>query len=51
MFWGQIFEMEILMDIHVLRSPDSGNNIFSGWSDCLRVFVRVFAIVCVCACY
>ena len=32
LFWGQIFEMEVLMDLHVLRSPDSENQIFSGWS-------------------
>ena len=31
LFWGQIFEMEILMDLHVLRSPESENHIFSGW--------------------
>ena len=32
LFLGQIFEMEILMDLHVLRSPESENHIFSGWS-------------------
>ena len=26
---GEIFEMEILMDLHVMRVPESENNIFS----------------------
>ena len=40
---GQIFEMEIIMDLHVLRSPESENHIFSDWSVC--------KCVCVCVCY
>ena len=42
LFWGQIFEMEILNDLHVLRTPKSENHIFSVWSVCM--------CVCVCAC-
>ena len=34
---GQIFEMEFLMDLRVLRSVESENHIFSVWS--VRVFV------------
>ena len=30
-FWGQVFEMEILMDWHVSRSPESENDIYSGF--------------------
>ena len=30
--WGQIFEMEILIDLHVLRTPETENHIFSVWS-------------------
>ena len=41
---GQTFEMEILMDLHVLRSPDSENHIFSKWSLCMCV------CVCLCVC-
>ena len=39
LFWGQISEMEILMELHVLRSPESENHIFSVWC------------VCMCVCY
>ena len=39
---GQIFEMDILMDLHVLRSPEPENHI--GWS------VWVYVCVCVCVC-
>ena len=42
LFLNQIFKMEILMDLHVLRSPESENHIFSVWS--------VSLCVCVCAC-
>ena len=37
LFLGQIFELEILMDSHVLRSPESENHIFSKWSVCVCV--------------
>ena len=36
---GQIFKMEILMDLHVFRAPESENHIFSKWT------------VCMCVCY
>ena len=39
LFWGQTFELEILMSLHVLRSPEYENHIFSGWC------------VCICVCY
>ena len=29
---GQIFKIDILMDLLVLRSPESENHIFNGWS-------------------
>ena len=32
LFWSQIFDKDILMDLHVLRSPESENLTFSGWS-------------------
>ena len=32
---SQIFEMEILMDLHLFRYPESGNQVFRGWSDCV----------------
>ena len=35
LFWGQIFEVEILMDLHVLRSPVYEKHIFSVWSVCM----------------
>ena len=35
LFLCQIFEVEIFMDLHVLRSPESENHIFSVWSVCL----------------
>ena len=37
LFLGQIFEMKILLDLHVLRAPESKNHIFSGWSVCVCV--------------
>ena len=43
LFFGQIFKMEILMDLYVLKSPESGNHIFSVWSLCLYVCVCVSA--------
>ena len=33
----QISEVEILMDLHVLSSPQSENHICSGWSQCMCV--------------
>ena len=37
LFLDQIFEMEILIDLHVLRSPESESHIFSDW------FVRLLS--------
>ena len=37
--FGQIFEMEILMNLHILRSPESEKHIFSVWSLCVCVSV------------
>ena len=45
LFLSQIFEVEILMDLHVLRSPESENHIFSKWS------VYMCLCVCLCVCY
>ena len=36
---GQFFEMQILMDLHVLKSPESENDIFSRWSLSLCVYL------------
>ena len=41
LFWGQIFEMEILMDLHIMRSPETVNYIFSVWSVCMYVSLCV----------
>ena len=35
LFLSQIFKMEILIDWHILRSPESKNLIFNGWSVCV----------------
>ena len=35
LFVGQIFEIEILVDLHFLRTPESENHIFRGWSVCV----------------
>ena len=47
LFLGQIFEMEILMDLHVMRTSESKNHIFSIWSVCTCVCV----CDCLCVCY
>ena len=45
------------MDLHVLRSPESENHIFSVWSVCMCVCICVCVsvcvslCVCVCVCY
>ena len=46
LFLGQIFEMEILMDLHVMRAVESKNHIFSVCSVCMFVSL----CVCLCAC-
>ena len=38
---GQIFELAILMGLHVLRSPESENHIFSCWSVCESVIIII----------
>ena len=35
LFLGQIFEMEIFMDLHGMRSPEYKNHSFSDWSVCV----------------
>ena len=35
--FGQIFETEIYMNLHVMRFPESENCIFSIWSVCICV--------------
>ena len=37
LFWGQIFKVEILTNLHVLRSSESEKHIFSKWSVCMCV--------------
>ena len=37
LFWGQISEVEILMDLHIMRSTESEIHIFSGCS--VRMYV------------
>ena len=43
LFLGQIFEMEILMDLHVTRTRESKNHIFS-FGVCICMCVRVSVI-------
>ena len=42
MLLGQNFEIEILMGLHISKSFETENDIFSGW------FVCMFACVSVC---
>ena len=44
LFKDQIFEMEILMNLHVKMSPEFENHIFSAWSVCVCVYVSVISI-------
>ena len=44
LFLDLIFEKELLMDLHVMRSPESENHIFSVWSVCMCVCVSVISI-------
>ena len=39
LFLGQCLKMEISIDLHVLRSPESENHIFSGLSVCMYACV------------
>ena len=50
MFWGQIFELEILMDLHVLKAPESEDRIFEVWSVCMCVCIYIYIYVCVSVC-
>ena len=44
---GFIFEMEVLMELHVLRTPESQNHILTvGVCVCLPVYVCVGIRVC-----
>ena len=36
-FWGQIFEIEVLMYLRVLRSTESKKFSFNRWSVCVSV--------------
>ena len=47
LFWGQIFEVEILMGLQVFGSPESKNHIFIVWNVCMCVCVSVCLRVCV----
>ena len=38
LFWGQIFDIEILMNLQVLMHPESENPILSGCFVCMCVF-------------
>ena len=44
LFWGQIFETEIFLELHSMWSPESENRIFSVCSECLCVCVSVIRI-------
>ena len=46
LLWDQIFEMEILMDLHVLRTSELKNYTFSGWSVCICVRLSVCVSLC-----
>ena len=39
--WGKIFELDILIDLHVMRSPKYKNHIISASSVCVCVCVPV----------
>ena len=40
LFWRQISEIEIFIQLYVLRYPELENQIFSGWPLCVLVCVR-----------
>ena len=42
LFWGHIFEIEILMDLHVIGNPELKYHILSFWS--VTVCVSVISI-------
>ena len=37
LFVGKILKTGILLDLHILRSPESENYVFRGWSDYMSV--------------
>ena len=41
LFWGQIFKIEILKDLYVLRSPESKNHVFRGLTKCESVINEI----------
>ena len=41
LFSGQFFETEFSPDLHVFRSPESENHVFSNWSVCVSVCLSV----------
>ena len=43
-FLGQILELEILMDLYVIRSPEYNEHIFIIWSVCMCVYVSLISI-------
>ena len=44
LFLSQIFEMEVLMDLHVMKSLESENYIFNVWSVCMYVYMSAISI-------
>ena len=36
-FFGQVFEIEVLMHLHVMRSPESENHVFRVYSVCVYI--------------
>ena len=44
LFLSQIFEMEVLMDLHVMKSLESENYIFNVWSVCMYVCMSAVSI-------
>ena len=44
LIFGKIFEIDILMDLHVLTILESENHIFRGWSVCMCVSLCVSVV-------
>ena len=53
LFWSKFFEIETLIDLYFLRSPESENHIFSGCSFSLSLCLSLSLSVrvCLCSCY
>ena len=45
LFMGQIFKLEILLNLQVLRSPESENHVFSRWLGFATVRMSVNSII------